>query len=461
MCFSRRIQNNLKFNRKRFKKLSSEIAEFARKSGVVGAGGAGFPTHVKLSAKVDTFIANGAECEPLLRVDQLLMENYPEKVIKGLKLGMSATGATRGIIGVKRKYHVAVKALQDSIKNDDKIEILLMDDAYPAGDEFVLVYEALGKLIPESGLPLDVGAVVNNVYTLINLSEASEGKPVICRYVTITGAVKNPCTLEFPIGTALIDAIQSVGGVTIDNYRILLNGPMMGHIADPKSPITKLTSAIIVLPESHFVIQSKMETTSKKVVVTKAACIRCQLCTEVCPRFLLGHELYPDKVMRGIAWGALETSDDMTCTFLCVACGACTYYGCPMGLDPCKMMMEVKTHLIKEGMKNPKHRKMLTVHPEREYRKLPMKRLLSRLDLTQYEQKCPMKSQSLKIQRVSIPLKQHIGDPALPIVKVGDHVNKGELIGKIPDGSLGATVHASISGIVRNIGQEIVIEKTK
>ena len=441
--------------------MSSEIAEFARKSGVVGAGGAGFPTHVKLSAKVNTFIANGAECEPLVRVDQHLMENHPEKIIKGLKLGMRATGAKKGIIGIKRKYQNAVKLLSDLIRNEDQIEILLMDDVYPAGDEFVLVYEAIGKLIPESGLPLDVGAVVNNVYTLINLYEASEGKPVTCRYVTITGAVKNPSTIEFPIGTSLMDAIQSVGGATINNYRILVNGPMMGHVAESKDPITKLTSAIIVLPESHFVIKSKLETTSKKVVVTKAACIRCQLCTEVCPRFLLGHELYPDKVMRGIAWGALETSDDMTSAFLCVACGACTYYGCPMGLDPCKMMMEVKTHLIKEGMKNPKHRKVLSVHPEREYRKLPIKRLTSRLDLTKYEHKCPMKSQSLNIQQVSIPLKQHIGDPTLPIVKIGDHVKKGDLIGKIPDGSLGAAIHASISGIVRKIGQEIVIEQIK
>ncbi len=441
--------------------MSLNIAELARKSGVVGVGGAGFPTHVKLSAKVDTFIANGAECEPLLRVDQLLMENQPEKVIKGLKLGMRATSATRGIIGIKRKYQKAVELFTDLIKNENQIELHLMDDVYPAGDEFVLVYETIGKLIPESGLPLDVGAVVNNVYTLINLYEASEGKPVISRYVTITGAVKNPCTLEFPIGTSLKDAIQSVGGSTIDNYRILINGPMMGHVAKPKDSITKLTSAIIVLPESHFVIQSKIETTSKKVVVTKAACIRCQLCTEVCPRFLLGHELHPDKVMRGIAWGALETSDDMTSSFLCVACGACTYYGCPMGLDPCKMMIEVKSHLIKEGIKNPKHRKVLSIHPEREYRKLPIKRLTSRLDLTQYDHQCPLKSQSKKILKVSIPLKQHIGDPALPVVEVGDHVKSGDLIGKIPDGSLGATVHASISGIVREIGQEIVIEKTK
>ena len=437
------------------------IAELAKKSGVVGAGGAGFPTHVKLSAKVDTFIVNGAECEPLLRVDQHLMEMYPEKIIKGLKLGMSATGASKGILGIKSKYKTAVKLISDLIKNENQMELLLIDDVYPAGDEFVLVYEAIGKLIPESGLPLDVGAVVNNIYTLINLYEASEGKPVVCRYVTVTGAVKNPSTLEFPIGISLLEAIRAAGGSTIDNYRILVNGPMMGHIAKPKDSITKLTSAIIVLPESHFVVQSKIETNSKKVVVTKAACIRCQLCTEVCPRFLLGHELFPDKVMRGIAWGALETSDDMTSTFLCVACGACTYYGCPMGLDPCKMMVEVKSHLIKEGMKNPKHRKVLSVHPEREYRKLPIKRLISRLDLTSFEHKCPIKPQSLKIQRVSIPLKQHIGDPALPVVEVGDHVKKGDLIGKIPDGSLGATVHASISGTVRKIGQEIVVEKTK
>jgi Na+-translocating ferredoxin:NAD+ oxidoreductase RnfC subunit len=441
--------------------LSQDIAEIARNSGVVGAGGAGFPTHVKLSANVDTFIVNGAECEPLLRVDQYLMEKFPKKLIKGLQLGMDATGASRGIIGVKVKYKSAIKKLKMGIKSDDRLEILILDDVYPAGDEHVLVYDALGKIIPENGLPLDVGAVVNNVYTLINLADAVEGKPVISRYVTVTGAVKNPATLIFPIGATLSDGIKAAGGAIIDDYQILINGAMMGELSSPSSPITKLTSAIIVLPKSHFVIRMKSERISTKVIVTKAACIRCQLCTEVCPRFLLGHELYPDKVMRGIAWGAPERPDYMTGTFLCVVCGACTYYGCPMGLDPCKMMLEVRTQLINEGLKNPHARKVLSIHPERKYRRLPIKRLISRLDLDQYDHRSPLKAKSIRINKVSIPLKQHIGAPAIPIVKVGDRVTQGDLIGKIPDNSLGSTIHASISGIIRKIGQEIVIEKTK
>jgi RnfABCDGE-type electron transport complex C subunit len=445
--------------KKRFKYLSSDIVEIARNSGIVGAGGAGFPTHVKLSAKVDTYIVNGAECEPLLRVDQNLMKKHPDELLEGLRLAMDATGATRGIIAIKRKYKNAIKQLKTKIQNEKQLEIHLLDDVYPAGDEFVLVYEATKKLIPEGGLPLDVGVVVNNVYTLINLAEASHGNPVISRYVTVTGAVKNPSTLEFPIGTSISEVIKAAGGATIDNYKVVINGAMMGSISDQRKPITKLTSGVIVLPNSHFVVRMKEERMSTKVIVTKAACIRCQLCTEVCPRFLLGHELYPDKVMRGVAWGAPDKPEYMTGTFLCVACGACTYYGCPMGLDPCKMMVEVREQLINEGMKNPHNRKVFSTHLEREYRKLPMKRLISRLDLTAYNHLAPIGTHSRKIRRVSIPLRQHIGDPAIPVVKVGDSVNKGDLIGKIPSGSLGATVHASISGIVQKIGQEIVIEK--
>ena len=191
--------------------MSSEIAEMARSSGIVGAGGAGFPTHMKLTAKVDTYIVNAAECEPLLRVDQQLMQKYPEKLVSGLQLGMKATGAKKGIIAIKRKYKSAIKKIKQAIKTDSRLELFLLEDVYPAGDEHVLVYEILGKVIPESGLPIDIGAMVNNVYTLINLVDASEGKSIVSRYITVTGAVKNPVTMDFPIGTAIIEVIKSAG----------------------------------------------------------------------------------------------------------------------------------------------------------------------------------------------------------------------------------------------------------
>ena len=135
--------------------MSTSIIEAVKHAGVVGEGGAGFPTHVKLSAKVDTYIINGAECEPLMRVDQQLLEFFPEQVINGLKIGMEATGAKIGIIAIKKKYKKALKAIKKITKNIHNIEVKLLDDFYPAGDEHILVYDVTGRLVPESGIPLN------------------------------------------------------------------------------------------------------------------------------------------------------------------------------------------------------------------------------------------------------------------------------------------------------------------
>ncbi|MHA2224241.1 MAG: 4Fe-4S dicluster domain-containing protein [Candidatus Hodarchaeales archaeon] len=437
-----------------------DIPEIVRNAGVVGAGGAGFPTHIKISAKVDTYIANGAECEPLLYVDQQLMKNFPDKVVNGLKLGMDATGAERGIIAIKKKYTDSIKALKQIIEGDNRLEIFLLEDFYPSGDEYVLVHEILQRSVPEGGIPLDIGVIVNNIGTLINLADAFKGKPVISRYVTIGGAVREPQTAEFPIGTPILTAIDVVGGSIVEPFKVIIGGPIMGKVTtDLTTPITKTTSGITVLPENHFLISMKDQMMTHKVVISKAACIKCELCTIVCPRYLLGHALYPDRIMRIISFGGEIKSSDLTGSFLCCACGACTYYGCPMGLDPCKIVCEVQDQLIKEGMKNPHKRKELETHPERKYRKLPSKRIVSRLDLIDYDVKSPIKLHpTLRVDRVRIPLRQHIGLPAIPIVRIGDQVKKGDIIGKIPEGSLGAVVHASISGTVKKVQDEIIIE---
>ncbi|MHA2363002.1 MAG: 4Fe-4S dicluster domain-containing protein [Candidatus Hodarchaeales archaeon] len=444
--------------------MNNKLIEAVKNAGVVGAGGAGFPTHIKLTASnVDTYIVNGAECDPLLRIDQQILACFPEKVVRGLQLGMEATGASRGIIAIKKKYTKAIKVIQKVISEDNRLEIFQLDDSYPAGDEFVLVYEILDKLIPERGLPLQVGALVNNVVTIVNIAEAYDGKPVTSKYVTVTGIVQNPQTINVPIGTSIETVIEAAGGVIEKPFKIIEGGPMMGFVVSPLTPVRKTTSGIIVLPEDHYLIRLKDQTMAMKVVITKAACIRCQLCTEVCPRYLLGHDIYPDKVMRAVAFGHKEKHGHLTSSFLCVDCAVCTIYGCPMGLDPCKVMGEVAQQLTQEGLSNPHKRTTLQIHPEREYRKIPMKRLISRLRLTDYDQPAPISlKKELKPKMVKIPLKQHIGDPAVPIVSIGDRVSKGDLIGKIPDGSsVGATIHASISGIVEQITEEIIIKSKK
>jgi Na+-translocating ferredoxin:NAD+ oxidoreductase RnfC subunit len=148
------------------------LVEAVRAAGVVGAGGAGFPTHVKLAAKVDTVIANGAECDPLLQCDQRLMESRAAEIVRGMQLAMAATGAARGILALKEGYRGAAAALRRTISSRQDLSLLLMESRYPAGDEFVLVYEATGRLVPETGLPLHVGCLVQNVQTLFNIARA-------------------------------------------------------------------------------------------------------------------------------------------------------------------------------------------------------------------------------------------------------------------------------------------------
>jgi len=163
--------------------MAEQIIQKVKDAGVVGAGGAGFPTHVKIAAQVDTVIANGAECDPLLRCDQQLMAAHAPEVIEGLRLVMQASGAERGVIALKREYTSAVAALQSNIQypisntQGANISLHLLENHYPAGDEFVLVYEVTGRLVPEDGLPLHVGCIVQNVGTLFNIAMAQRGYP--------------------------------------------------------------------------------------------------------------------------------------------------------------------------------------------------------------------------------------------------------------------------------------------
>jgi len=182
---------------------------------VVGAGGAGFPTWKKIDARVETVIVNGAECEPLLRNDQQVLAARTGEVVRGLVLTMASTGASRGVIALKKKYTAAIAALKKEIRDQKDISLHLLESVYPAGDEFVLVYEVTGKVIPPGEIPLKVGVLVSNVETFANISAAERGDPVISRCLTVTGAVREPKTLTLPIGISLKAAVADVQIKTI------------------------------------------------------------------------------------------------------------------------------------------------------------------------------------------------------------------------------------------------------
>lgn len=446
--------------------MSNSVVDAVKKAGVVGAGGAGFPTHVKIAAKADLVIANGAECEPLIRVDQQLMAERAEQVMDGLRLVMETTGASRGVVALKRKYESALAALEPLVEADHCVDFFFLDDFYPAGDEHVLVHEVTGKVVPEGGIPLEVGVVVNNVHTLVQISAAvREGEPVISRMVTITGAVSHPLTAEVPVGTPIgtlieIAGVSNGGGSTaraLGGVVVVRGGPMMGEpVGDLEDPVTKTTSALIVLPEDHPLVL-KMTRPIGSFVRNTTVCCHCRHCTDLCPRNLLGHTLEPHRMMRVLAHGVTTDPIAVKSAFSCSQCAVCEAFACPLGLSPNRVYARLKSELAATGMK-PEKKADLLPDAMRRYRRIPTRRLISRLGLHGYDMPAPLRQLGDFVPSVvRLPLKQHIGVPAEPKVKPGDRVTRGQLIATAPDGSLGAHLHASLSGVVEAVNGSITL----
>ena len=429
--------------------MSTNLVEIVKSAGIIGAGGAGFPTHVKIDAEVDTVIVNGAECEPLLRVDQQLMAERAHHMLVALQAVMDHTKAKAGIVGLKKKYIPAIGALRQDLPNFPKIDLHIMNNFYPAGDEQTLVYETTGRIVPEGGIPLNVGTLVINVETLLNIYDImNEDKPVVDKYITVTVAVRNKITTKVPLGITVREALELAGGTTISDFVIINGGPMMGKIVDIDSYVTKTTKGFIVLPSDHPLIESKTRSIQDTIKLAGMACMQCSLCTEVCPRHSLGHNLEPHKLMRIAAYGSTcDTTTQATNAFLCCECGLCQY-ACVMDLQPWKFNIALKRELGSKGIKNPHHNKPEKADPFRSAKQFNVHRLISRLGLDEYDKPAPMVDCDKQFTEVTIQLAQHIGAPAQPVVSVGDVVEKGTLIGEIPEGSLGARIFASIDGKV-------------
>jgi Na+-translocating ferredoxin:NAD+ oxidoreductase RnfC subunit len=424
------------------------LVESVKLAGVVGAGGGGFPAHVKLAAPADTVIANGAECEPLLHKDGVVMEHFAARLVRGVELSMAAVGAATGVIAVKAKNEHAVAAVQAAVARS-RVRVQLLGDYYPVGDEFDLVHEVTGRLIPPGGIPLNVGVVVNNVETLVNIAEAADGRPVIRKFLTVAGAVRTPMTLAAPVGTSLAECLAAAGGAATDDPVLCLGGMMMGETTDRlDTPVTKTTTGVIVLPRGHPVVQRKLQPPTVQARIGKSACDQCRYCTEYCPRFLLGYAVEPHQVMRGLGFiGAADGTRWNDWAALCCACGLCTLFACPEQLFPKEACDDAKTGLRAAGRKWSGPTKV-TPHPMREGRRVPIKALLRRLDLQPYDAPAPLRAEPLAPARVVLRLKQSAGAASQPLVRPGERVRVAQPVAEPPAGALGAWLHAPFAAVV-------------
>ncbi len=434
-----------------------ELNKIVCDAGILGAGGAGFPTHVKINCKAEYVLANGAECEPLLRVDQQVMQYYAADVVRGIRAVKEFTGAKHAVICLKAHYKDAVKALKAALKEVDDVELHQLEAFYPAGDEQQIVYEVTGRVVPTGGLPLDVGCVVCNVSTLVNIANAIDGKKVVEKYVTVGGAVKNSVTLRVPVGISLKELLDAAGGTT-EECKYIIGGPCMGRVVDtPDEPVTKTTGGILAIPKDHPLLQTKNDNLNLRMIM--AVCCQCSMCTQMCPRNALGLNVQPHKAMRSLANG-IDLLGDFNGIFSCCNCGLCTYYACNFGLKPSQVMQTLKGAIASKGVRA---RKEVFTEPDGglNNKKVPVTRLVARLGLTKYDVPAPLVDQPMKTDSVRIALRMGVGAPSVPTVSVGDKVRKNQLIADIAEKKLGVKMHASISGTVTEItGDYIEIRRS-
>ncbi len=427
----------------------NDIAIKVRDAGVVGSGGAGFPTHVKLAIPVEIYLVNGAECEPLIKVDQQLAVKYAGQLVRGLQLAMQAVGAREGIIAFKAKYTEAIAAVQPLLAPNMRIHIL--KDVYPAGDEVITIWMATGRRVPPAALPKDVGVAVNNVLTLINLARAVDSSsPVVDRTLTISGAVSDPITVTVPVGTSMREVIARAGAITVAKPYFVNGGPMMGKlIASIDQPVTKTTGGIIVLPEDHIVIRRHRQPMQDVLAIARSVCEQCNFCTELCPRHLIGHELHPALIVRSANYRDIGKPSVLLSALTCSECAICEQWACPVDISPMRINVALKAKFREEGARYVGDLRPLD--PMAEHRLVPTSRLVTRLAISVYNKKAPLDESDYQPPRVVLPMRQHVGAAAVPVVQVGDLVQRGQLVGEIPAQALGARIHASISGRVESV----------
>ena len=437
-----------------------ELKNLMRNLGIVGAGGAGFPSYAKLAEGADLLLINGAECEPLLATDYILLRDELDLVLQGISAVINSTGITKAYIGVKA-HNAERLGWHDGEMLADGIYARALPDIYPLGDEISLIYEATGRLIDPGKLPITKGIIVYNVETMYNLARGIRyGEAVTTKWLTIGGEVKTPVVIKVPLGTRIADIFARLNIEVKDGYTVLDGGPSMGKVINPKTyAVNKTTKGILILPNNSQAILSKLTNLELAVKRAETACCQCTRCTDMCPRHLLGYPLEPHKMVR-TAMGVAEAMPDMVISAtLCCGCGVCESLACNQGISPKAVIDNYKRVLSKNRLRFDKNGEY-EIRSERDYRMIPYKKWMSALGVSNYDKDTDYYGEINDFDRVELTLSRHIGVPSIPAVNDGDIVRAGDLIASAADG-LSLPQHASISGKVTLGKDKIIIDKVR
>ncbi len=435
------------------------LKEIMKEAGIVGAGGAGFPSYAKLADGADTLVINGAECEPLLYTDYVLLHKEMSTVLLGIASVLEYANIPRALLCVKE--HTAKRLhLVDGTRLADKITLKTLPDVYPMGDEISMIYQATGRVVKAGNLPITAGVIVYNVETMYNVARAVKyNEPLTWKWLTIGGNVAEPIVVKVPIGTPVWELFEKNHIVVPEGHTVLDGGPSMGKVIDVESAvITKTTKGLLILPDSCEAIASKFINGNMSIARAETACCQCTRCTDMCPRHLLGYPLEPHKMVR-TAKGAAEVLPTMVlAATLCCGCGICESLACCQGISPKAVINEYKALLGKNKLRYVAKDESV-VMPEREYRMIPSERWQNVLGIAKFDKLAKYVGEQKDFSRAEIYFRQHIGAPSVAIVKEGDIVQKGDKIAESAEG-LSLPQYASVSGRVMLVeGVKIIIEK--
>lgn len=435
-----------------------ELSSIIKEAGIVGAGGAGFPSYAKLADGADTLLINGSECEPLLYTDYFILKTAFDEVVEGIKIVKDFLKVENALLCIKQ--HTADKlSLGEGEVLDFGISVKVLPNVYPMGDEISMIYEALGRVVKPGNLPITAGVIVYNVETVYNVFKAVKyGNSVVEKYVMIGGNVQNPIVAKVPVGTPVISLFNKYGITVDENSTVLDGGPSMGKIINIyKAVVTKTTKSLLVLPNSTTAIACKKINAKTSIARAETACCQCMRCTDLCPRGLLGYPLEPHKMVRTAAHAVSIIPDMVLAATLCCGCGICEALACCQGISPRAVISEYKA-LLAKNKKRFVGTKEIEAKVERNYRMIPSDRWSSVLGVLKYDKMPKFVGEDFNYDKVEILLSQHIGAPSVPIVKNGDIVKKGQKIAESASG-LSLPQYASIDGVVSVQENKIIITK--
>ena len=441
-----------------------DVKSVLREAGIVGAGGAGFPSYAKLAEGADTLIVNGSECEPLLHTDYEIIKQHISEIVAGAEMIAASLGIGRVIFAVKEHTSHGL-GLSGGQELGPITKVHLLPNMYPMGDEITLIYEATGRLVPPSSLPISVGVIVFNAETIYNFYRAAMlSEPVTEKWLTVAGDISDnrAYVVRVPIGMRVSDLLAALDVPVPATHRLLVGGPSMGQVANPNTEVvTKTTKGLLVLPADIPAVSTKIASIDVQKRRASSACCQCTRCTDMCPRFLLGYPLEAHRMVRSAT--SVEELDPAlyTSASLCCGCSICEIAACCQQISPRAVIFEMKRKLAERKLRyTPEKGESFTPDPTRSYRQMPISRWKRLLGVSPFDRKQNYTEGIPAPASVEILMSQHIGAPSIPTVKVGDSVRRGDRIADAAEG-LSVPQYASIDGRVSYVdAKKILIEKS-